>query len=221
VTVFYDGKEHWLADGFHRVAAVRQLGLDRIACDVRPGTLSDAQWYSFSVNKSHGLRRTNDDKIRAVKAALRHCQGERGDSEIARHVGVSHTMVAKYREKLEAAAEIHPRSDERTGVSCKVCKIDSKDVADDPPARVVTRNGTTYPMKTGKIGSAKKTKKVGGISKDAAVPFRKPAELIPTLNISIPLNNPDAAGRTLVSNCEPAYLRSMIETILSLLNERK
>jgi hypothetical protein len=48
------------------------------------GTLSDAQWHSYSVNKAHGLRRDNVDIERAAKAALRHPQGSNlSDSQIA------------------------------------------------------------------------------------------------------------------------------------------
>lgn len=220
VTVFYDGKEHWLADGFHRVAAVRKLGLDRIECDVRPGTLSDAQWYSFSVNKSHGLRRTNEDKARAVKAALRHCKGETSDNEIARHVGVGYSMVASHRKTLIAEGEIPSSAHLPDSGRCAIRHDGVDSVEPGEPARVVTRKGTTYPMKTGKIGSTKKPKKFGGISKNAAVPIRKPSELIPTLTVSLPMNNPEAAAKALLSGFDASYLRAMIQTIVTVLKER-
>jgi hypothetical protein len=218
LVVFHDGKEYWLADGFHRYRAALSLNLDRIECEIRPGTLTDAQWYSFSANKSNGMRRTNDDKERALKAALRHSPG-RSDREIARHIGVSHTMVAKYREEMQASGELKPPVGE--DASGKDCQIDNTAEAPAPkPTRVVTRNGKTYPMKTGKIGSGSKAKKLGGVAKNAAVPTRKPTEMIPTLTLSLPMNNPDAAGRALLSNCKPAYLRAMIETIVTVLKER-
>jgi uncharacterized ParB-like nuclease family protein len=34
ITVFYDGTDYWLADGFHRIAAVQQRGIDEVECDV-------------------------------------------------------------------------------------------------------------------------------------------------------------------------------------------
>jgi hypothetical protein len=70
VIVFFDGENYWLADGFHRIDAAKQAQLTEIEADVVQGTQSDAQWYSYSVNKEHGLRRTNEDKERSVKAAL-------------------------------------------------------------------------------------------------------------------------------------------------------
>lgn len=101
VVVFYDGSEYWLADGFHRCKAAFGIGRDEIACDVKQGTREDAQWYSFSANKTNGLRRTNDDKQRAVKAALMHPQGAgKSDGQIASHVGVSVITVGRWRDKL-------------------------------------------------------------------------------------------------------------------------
>ena len=115
VVVFYDGSDYWLADGFHRVKAAEKGGVDEIACELHQGTQEDAQWYSLAANKTNGLRRTNDDKHRAVKAALRHPKGAGlSDSQIARHVGVDHKTVAAWREKLEGTWDI-PKSDQRTG----------------------------------------------------------------------------------------------------------
>jgi hypothetical protein len=72
---FYDGESYWLADGFHRAEGALSAQIGELECDIRQGTVADAQWYSYGVNKSHGLRRTNDDKQRAVKAALSHSDG--------------------------------------------------------------------------------------------------------------------------------------------------
>jgi transposase-like protein len=101
ITVFYDGSEYWLADGFHRIKAAFAADRDEIACDVHQGTREDAQWFSFSANKSNGLRRTNDDKQRAVKAALAHpMSAGKSDHQIAKHVGVSPQTVGNWRASL-------------------------------------------------------------------------------------------------------------------------
>ena len=118
IDVMYDGNVYWLFDGFHRMAAYRKIYQDRpfyVDARVSQGTLEDAQWSSFGVNKSHGLRRTNEDKRRAVVAALKHPNGaSRSNREIARHLGVDEATVRNHREKLEVTAEI-PQSAERTG----------------------------------------------------------------------------------------------------------
>jgi uncharacterized ParB-like nuclease family protein len=70
ITVFYDGAEYWLADGFHRLAATDTAGREKINCDVRQGTRRDAVLHSVGANAAHGMRRTNDDKRRAVRVML-------------------------------------------------------------------------------------------------------------------------------------------------------
>ncbi|MCC6363178.1 MAG: ParB N-terminal domain-containing protein [Bryobacterales bacterium] len=100
VVVFFDGNSYWLADGFHRVDAYREAGIIEIECLVRQGTLDDARWYSFSANQTHGLRRTNEDKRRAVMAALTHPKSAGlSDEQIAIHVGVHRNTVLAYRKE--------------------------------------------------------------------------------------------------------------------------
>lgn|GEM_PF-1824176 len=133
VTVFYDGDNYWLADGFHRLKAAYAAGFDSILCDVHQGTLEEAQWHSFSANRNNGLRRTTQDKQRAVKAALLHGRGNAlSDSQIARHVGVDQKTVTNWRRQLQASQEIP--------------KIAS---------RAVTRRGKAYQQDTSNIGKRK------------------------------------------------------------------
>lgn len=130
VDVFYDGTDYWLADGFHRVRAASDTGRDHIAVTVHQGTVEDARWFSFGANKGHGLRRTNQDKQRAVQAALEHPKSAKlSDAKIAAHVGVHQTTVSDWRKRLESSQEI--------------LKIGQ---------RTVTRNGTTYEQNISNIG---------------------------------------------------------------------
>jgi transposase-like protein len=130
VVVFHDGEHYWLADGFHRLKAAFASGFDTIDCELPQGTLEDAQWYSFSANKTNGLRRTNEDKQRAVKSALLHPRAaEMSNSAIARHVGVDEATVRNWRTRLAASSEI-PKIDTRT----------------------VSRQGSTYQQRTTQIG---------------------------------------------------------------------
>jgi hypothetical protein len=99
--VYHDGADYWLADGFHRYFAALDSGRDDIECEVRTGTLHDARWFSYSANQTHGMRRTNADKAKAVKAALQHPTGAKmSDNSIAEHCGVSQPFVGKIRESL-------------------------------------------------------------------------------------------------------------------------
>lgn len=133
VIVYHDGADYWLADGFHRYHAAVRLELPTIDAEVRQGTLAEAQWYSYSVNQSHGLRRTNEDKRRAVEAALQHpYAGRYSGEQIAKHCGVSPMMISRCRREANEAI--------------------SNNVRDEPQERLVTRNGTTYTMQTANIG---------------------------------------------------------------------
>ena len=101
VVVFNDGANYWLADGFHRYHANKKAGFLDLNCDVRSGTLREAVLFSLSANARHGLRRTNEDKRRAVVVMLKDVEwSEWSDSEIARHCEVSHVTVGRIRKSL-------------------------------------------------------------------------------------------------------------------------
>jgi len=98
VVVFFDGTDYWLADGFHRHAAYASLNRKDIAADVHQGTRRDAILYSVGANSSHGLRRTSEDKRRAVTVLLNDPEWINwSDREIARQCAVSQPFVSKIR----------------------------------------------------------------------------------------------------------------------------
>lgn len=99
VVLFYDGTDYWLADGFHRHGAHKQAGLGEIHADVRQGTRREAVLFSVGANASHGLRRTNEDKRRAVMTLLNDEEWARwSNREIARRCGVDESTVRSLRE---------------------------------------------------------------------------------------------------------------------------
>lgn len=108
VVAFFDGGKYWLADGFHRLEAARQLQHSVIRADVRDGGRREALLYSVGANATHGLQRSNADKRRAVLTLLRDAEW-RGwsDHEIGRQCLVSAMFVGNVRKEL--AAEIGPR----------------------------------------------------------------------------------------------------------------
>jgi len=131
--VYYDGQSYWLTDGYHRDAALEELGESKILIEIRSGTVEDAQWHSYSVNQHKALKRSNADKQRAIIGALKHLYGvSRSNVQIAEHCGVDEGTVRAWRKKLEDNEEI-----ERSY------------------ARTVTRNGKIYSQNTTNIGGFK------------------------------------------------------------------
>ena len=104
VIVFNDGANNWLVDGYHRWHANKKAGFLDIECDVQTGTLREAVLFSVGANAVHGLRRTNDDKRKAVMTLLADVEwGEWSDSEIARQCSVSHVFVGRVRKTMGLA----------------------------------------------------------------------------------------------------------------------
>lgn len=115
VIVFNDGAKYWLADGFHRYHASKKTGYLEIEAEVKQGTKRDAVLYSVSANSKHGLRRTNEDKRKAVVTLLNDEEwGGWSDREIARKCAVSTPTVSKYRKELEPTVK-SLQSKERKG----------------------------------------------------------------------------------------------------------
>lgn len=100
VVVFLDSKSvHHLADGFHRCAAAELAGVLEVPADVRQGSRKDALLFAASANASHGLRRTNADKRKAV-ALLLAAYPKWSDRKIAEAVGVHNETVGTVRKRL-------------------------------------------------------------------------------------------------------------------------
>jgi hypothetical protein len=98
IVLFSDGQRYWLADGFHRVLAAREAGLEEFPAEVRAGNERDALLYSLAANAGHGLPRSNADKRKAVSLLLADPEWSKwSDHEIARHCQVSQTLVSKLR----------------------------------------------------------------------------------------------------------------------------
>ncbi len=102
VVVFDDGKQCWLADGFHRVKAAQFARRETIQCEVHKGTRREAVLYAVGANASHGLRRSNGDKRKAIMVLLSDKEWSRwSNREIARQCQVSRAFVDVLRRQLE------------------------------------------------------------------------------------------------------------------------
>jgi|694.fasta_scaffold67401_3 uncharacterized ParB-like nuclease family protein len=126
IAVVDDGTTLWLADGFHRVEASRRLGQERILATVTTGTMVDAVLIAAGSNASHGVRRTNADKKRAVAMVLG-LPGyqDKSDREIARLCAVTHPFVASCRRPAEVEVD---ETDEDN------VEGDNAETADEAPA---------------------------------------------------------------------------------------
>ena len=106
--VFSDGTSdsYILADGFHRLQShISFRPNELIRCKVHFGTLSDARIFAARPNAAHGLRRTSEDKRKAVKIVLQEpaCE-DWSNRRIAEHVQVSEFFVRTVRKELDHAA---------------------------------------------------------------------------------------------------------------------
>jgi hypothetical protein len=101
VVVYHDGTDYWLGDGFHRVEAARKLERETIDAEVREGGDRDAILHGIGSNASHGLRRTQADKRRAIERLLHDEDWAKwSDRKIAKFAKVDHKTVAKVRRDL-------------------------------------------------------------------------------------------------------------------------
>jgi hypothetical protein len=136
VEVYYDGANYWLVDGFHRWYAHKNANVDQITADVHNGSLRDAVLYSVGANASHGKRRTNADKRKAVFTLLKDGEWSKwSDREIAKKCLAGHSFVSNCRSEIPLST------------------------VDSDNTKYKTKHGTISTMKTSNIGkSAKKAK---------------------------------------------------------------
>ena len=129
VDVFHDGKDYWLAHGFHRWEGHQQAGERHILCIVHAGTRRDAVLHAVGCNATNGVHRSKADKDRALAALLSDPEWSQwNDSEIARRCHVDRETVARHRRHLRDAT-----SEKR---------------------KYRTKHGTEAAMNTGQIGQA-------------------------------------------------------------------
>jgi len=85
---------------------------------VTPGSRKDAAWAACAANQTHGLRRTNADKRKAVTLALK-LHPEMSDQAIADHCGVSRNMAFGVRRQHVNGLQV----EKRVGVDGKTRKV--------------------------------------------------------------------------------------------------
>lgn len=102
VTVFLvDDENFFLVDGFYRYQAHLNAGISEILCEIKYGTKRDAILYAVQSNATHGIRRTNADKRKAVEILLKDNEWARwSDRHIAKLCRVSQPLVSSIRKEL-------------------------------------------------------------------------------------------------------------------------
>lgn len=132
IDVFQINGGYILVDGYHRFLAAQSAGVKKILCEVHEGDMRAAILFACHVNSTHGLRRTNDDKKRAIERLLKDSEWSQwSNNKIAEICYVSPELVAKYRNSH------YPKSD-----SDNVQKTRT----------YATKSGTVSHMKTENIG---------------------------------------------------------------------
>lgn len=110
IDVFFDGKEYWLADGFHRWHAARAANLESLDAFVHQGSVRDAILFAVGANAAHGLKRTNEDKRQAVLLLLNDSEWTQWSNRaIAERCGVSHHLVNDLRKTVEPDSTVLER----------------------------------------------------------------------------------------------------------------
>lgn len=100
-----DGR-YLLVDGFHRLEAARNLGLETVPAEVLEAPEDGDLWaLAFSLNASHGKPLSLNDR-RAFAKRLLQDQPSLADREIGRRCGLSGNTVGALRERLEQSAQI-------------------------------------------------------------------------------------------------------------------
>ena len=138
IDVFFDGTDHTVADGFHRLLAALRTKRGSIPCTVRQGTAKDARIFGMTANDHHGLRMTRADKRACVEWLLVE-GGKMTQAAIAKAAGVSvrtvRTVVAD--RKYEATPSSPPEVGRQTsatpsgGEEADPIDVDSVPVDDD------------------------------------------------------------------------------------------
>jgi hypothetical protein len=102
IEVFYDKKDYWLVDGFHRYHACMNIKRKEIEVKVFEGTKHEAFEYSLGVNDKHGRPRSSEDKRKALNKAFNDPITSKNTTlYISKKCKVTPAFVIKYKLQLE------------------------------------------------------------------------------------------------------------------------
>lgn len=106
VDLFFNGEAAFIGDGWQRVYAHQKSGREDIEATMRKGGLREAVLFAAGANATHGLKRSNADKRRALQIILDDPEWSTwSERAIAAHCGVSRRLLTTLRnEQLEEEA---------------------------------------------------------------------------------------------------------------------
>lgn len=150
ITVFEENGSYWLADGFHRVEAAKRAGKTDIDAEIISGNQREALLHAIGANSTHGLRRTNADKRKAVLTIIRDPEWAKWNNcEIARRCGVVEGFVRKIKEEINQSKQIAPNSYSTTNEKTSQQEVEK--------AASMNETGESTREASSKIDSAKPT----------------------------------------------------------------
>ena len=181
VTVFTDGAEYYLADGFHRVEALRRIGKKAVVAELQDGNFKAALLYALKANSTHGLRRTNADKRHALEMAWNAREelfgGEPSQALLADTCGVSYKTVQRFlgttgMDNVQTCATPAPMRNANNGAIPPKKEVSGE----TPPVRI------SPPERPAAAPSTPPVKRVGRDGKTYTVPVPKaaPVRMAPT-----------------------------------------
>jgi ParB-like nuclease domain len=137
VILFDDGDQLWMADGFHRYGGAKKAGRTDVPAIIYGGTKRDALLFSAGCNGTHGLRRSSEDKRKAVSMVLADPEWvNKSNVCIAEQCRVSDQLVATVRATLSNSRNTTERRrgrDNRTYKARKPRKAKKADAAEAKP----------------------------------------------------------------------------------------
>ena len=141
VTVYLDtAGKYYLADGFHRVEAAVRMGVKRILAHVVPGERIDALKHALGANADHGLRRTNEDKRRALEIAWENRQalfgGDPSQELLAKTCGVSRATAQRFMATLHPLQKLQVETSDEDGQPVSKLQVEATGLGDQPVSNV-------------------------------------------------------------------------------------
>ena len=94
IVAMFDGKTHWVVEGFHRWYAFKAAGKHRVPVLVRRGSHEAAIVAACAANATHGLQRTHADKVKALKMLMETAPGKKmSEADLATHLHIPRPTI--------------------------------------------------------------------------------------------------------------------------------